>query len=582
MRGRWLPSRAPWAGVLVAAALFQACADGPGSGGAGPRPDSPGFSVPDDDSDQPVRLAYVCGNRFLITNAYSVPITVTYRVVGTEEEGSASLAAAPAEDPAFSEAMVETRRRGTLEIFLEGRRVRGRENGAVPCTPSTPGPSLVAAVSSETGAWSAPFDWPIVAVHLHLLPNGRVLSWGKTGVPQIWNPSTGGFTPSPSPDLLFCSGHSFLKDGRLHVAGGHIDDDRGLPDINLYSTAGGWSTATSMQRGRWYPTNTTMANGEVVITAGRDEAGLNVPLPEVWTSGNLRVLTGASLNLPYYPRAFLAPNGKLFYAGEQRTTRYLDIAGSGKWTTVGQRLFANREYGSAVMYEPGKVLYAGGGRTTNTAEVIDLDQAKPVWRWTGSMAYARRQHNLTVLPTGEVLATGGVAGTEFNDLTQPVRAAELWNPATGAWKTLAGNAVVRGYHGTAILMPDGKVLLAGSGDGAGLPAERNAELFSPPYLFLGPRPAISSAPTVARYNTTFQVPTPTPSAIAKVSLVRLGSVTHGFDMNQRYHALAFTSNATGLTVTAPTSRKRAPPGHYLLFILNGAGVPSVAKVVQVK
>jgi hypothetical protein len=180
------------------------------------------------------------------------------------------------------------------------------------------------------------------------------------------------------------------------------------------------------------------------------------------------------------------------------------------------------------------------------------------------------------------LATGGVAGTEFNDLTQPVRAAEVWNPATGAWKTLAGNTVIRGYHGTAILMPDGKILLAGSGDGAGLPAERNAELFSPPYLFLGPRPAISSAPTVARYNTTFQVFTPTPSAISKVSLVRLGSVTHGFDMNQRYQALAFTSNATGLTVTAPTSRKRTPPGHYLLFILNGTGVPSVAKIVQVK
>jgi hypothetical protein len=326
MRGRWLRSRARLAGVFAAAAFLQACGDGSGSG-AGPRSDFPGPPVPEDDSDQPVRLAYVCGNRFLIANAYSVPITVTYRVIGTEEEGSATLPAAPAEDPAFSEALVETRRRGTLEIFLEGRRVRARENGGVPCTPSTPGPALAAAVSSETGAWSAPFDWPVVAVHLHLLPNGRVLSWGKTGAPQVWNPATGTFTPSPSPDLLFCSGHSFLKDGRLHVAGGHIDDDRGLPDINLFSSSGGWSTATPMQRGRWYPTNTTMAKGEVVIIGGRDEAGVNVPLPEVWTSGSLRVLTGASLNLPYYPRAFLAPNGKLFYAGEHRTTRYLDISG---------------------------------------------------------------------------------------------------------------------------------------------------------------------------------------------------------------------------------------------------------------
>ena len=567
--------------LALAAVLLSACADDPGSG-AGPRLDQPPPPAGEDDSDQPLRLAYVCGNRFLIANAYSAPITVTYRVIGTEEEGTATVAAAPVEDPAFSEVLIETRQRGAVELFLEGRRIRARENGGVPCTPSTPGASLVAGTSAEAGAWGAPFDWPIVAVHLHLLPNGRVLSWGKNGVPQVWNPASNTFAPAPSPDLVFCSGHSFLLDGRLHVAGGHIDDDRGLPDINLYSGTAGWSPATPMKRGRWYPTNTTMSKGEVVIIAGRDEAGLNVPLPEVWAAGNLRTLTGASLNLPYYPRAFLAPNGKLFYAGEHRTTRYLDIAGTGKWTTVGQRRFANREYGSAVMYEPGKVLYAGGGRTTNTAEVIDLNRAGPAWQWTGSMAYARRQHNLTLLPTGEVLATGGVAGTEFNDLSRPVHAAEIWNAATGTWKTMASNAVVRGYHGTSVLLPDGRVLHTGSGDGAGYPSQLNAELYSPPYLSQGARPVISSAPAVARYKSTFRVLTPTAAAITKVSLVRLGSVTHGFDMNQRFQTVAFTKDATGLTVTAPTNRRRTPPGHYLLFILNGTGVPSVAKVVQVR
>jgi hypothetical protein len=565
-------------GVVVAQALLSSCADGPGSG---PRPDSPPPTTYEDDSDQPVRLAYVCGNRFIVTNAHSVPITVGYRVLGTEEEGFVTIAAAPTEDPAFSDVLIETRQRGTVEISLEGRPVRARENGEVPCSPATPGPALVAGASADVGAWSAPFDWPVVAVHMHLLPNGQVLSWGKVGQPQVWNPATNTFTPSPSPDWLFCSGHSFLADGRLHVAGGHIDDDHGLPDVNLYGSSSGWSSAAPMRRGRWYPTNTTMANGQVVILGGRDEAGMNVPLPEVWTSGTLQQLTGASLNLPYYPRAFLAPNGKLFYAGEHRTTRYLNITGSGAWTTVGQRRVANREYGSAVMYQRGKILYAGGGRTTNTAEVIDLNLANPTWQWTGSMAYARRQLNLTVLPTGEVLATGGVAGTEFNDLTQPVRAAELWNPASGAWRTLASNTVVRGYHATSLLMPDGRVLNAGSGDGAGLPPERNAEVFSPPYLFRGARPTISSAPTVIRYNRTFRVLTPTASAIAKVSLIRLGSVTHGFDMNQRYESLAYTANATGLTVTL-TTRRNTPPGHYMLFILNGAGVPSVAKIVQVR
>ena len=150
------------------------------------------------------------------------------------------------------------------------------------------------------------------------------------------------------------------------------------------------------------------------------------------------------------------------------------------------------------------------------------------------MAFARRHHNLTVLPTGEVLATGGVAGTKHNDLTKPVRAAEIWNPTTGTWRTVASNAIVRGYHGTSIFLPDGRVLNSGSGDAAGAPDQLNAEIYSPPYLFAGPRPTISSAPTTISYGTSFTVSTPNAASIAKVSLIRLGSVTHAFDMNQRH------------------------------------------------
>jgi hypothetical protein len=197
------------------------------------------------------------------------------------------------------------------------------------------------------------------------------------------------------------------------------------------------------------------------------------------------------------------------------------------------------------------------------------------------MAFARRHHNLTVLPTGEVLATGGVAGTKFNDLTKPVRAAEIWNPSNKKWRTLASNAVTRGYHGNAILLPDGRVLHAGSGDADVTPRELSAELFSPPYLFAGPRPTITSAPGTARYGTTFRVLTPNASSISKLSLIRLGSATHGFDMNQRYVTLGFTKNASGLTVTVPKNRNRIPPGHYMLFIVNGSGVPSVARIVQI-
>ena len=146
-----------------------------------------------------------------------------------------------------------------------------------------------AAVSTESatlGSCSAPFDWPIVAVHLQLLRNGKVLSWGKVGDPYVWNRATNTFTPRPSASHLFCSGHSFLPDGRLLVTGGHIDDDRGLPDANIFDPATEtWTRVANMARGRWYPTNTTLPNGELLTIAGADESATNVGIPEVWKVG---------------------------------------------------------------------------------------------------------------------------------------------------------------------------------------------------------------------------------------------------------------------------------------------------------
>jgi hypothetical protein len=180
-----------------------------------------------------------------------------------------------------------------------------------------------------------------------------------------------------------------------------------------------------------------------------------------------------------------------------------------------------------------------------------------------------------------VLATGGVGGTTFDDVSKGVHAAELWNPQTGQWTTLASNAVPRGYHGTSLLLPDGRVLNAGSGEGAGAPDERNAELFSPPYLLRGTRPVITSAPLEVRYGAQFRIDTPQAAAITHVSFIRLGSVTHAFDENQRFQRLSFTADATGLTVTAPALGNRAPPGHYMVFILDNNDVPSIAKIVRI-
>ena len=455
-----------------------------------------------------------------------------------------------------------------------------------PPTAPAGGIAAVAVAAAEVGQWSPVFPSPIVQLQLHLLPNGRVLSWGHVGDPRVWNPATGYFRVVPSPSELFCAGHDFLPDGRLLVAGGHLSDDHGLPNTNLFDPATrSWQVGPPMARGRWYPTNTTLPDGEVLTVAGRDEAGALVTIPEVWNGSGWRKLTTASLGLAYYPRNFVAPDGRIFYAGEEQPSRWLDVSGTGSWSDGPPRNFSGgRGYGSAVMYEPGKILYVGGGDPpTNTAEVIDLNAANPVWRYTGAMAYARRQMNATILPTGDVLATGGTSAPGFNNPAGAVHAAELWSPATGTWTTLASNAVTRMYHSTSLLLPDGRVLHTGSGDGANAPRELSYELYSPPYLFRGPRPRLTgSTPAVVGYGQTLNVATPDGASITNVTFIRTSSVTHAFDQAARLVPLAFSQVSGGLSVTLPARRTTAPPGPYMLFFVNSSGVPSIGRILLLK
>jgi hypothetical protein len=258
------------------------------------------------------------------------------------------------------------------------------------------------------------------------------------------------------------------------------------------------------------------------------------------------------------------------------------------------------------MYEPGKILYAGGGGHTgwptpdaksNTptaiAEVIDLTDANPQWAETDPMSVPRRHLNSTILPDGQVLVTGGTRGGGFVNIDEGLatRAAEVWNPETGAWTTLASNSVMRVYHSVSLLMPDGRVLHGASGDAMAIqpggsvvpvPSERNHEMFSPPYLFKGARPTISSAPTTVSYGEVFSVATPNIGQVTEVRWTRLGSVTHAFDMGQRANTLEFTATETGVDVTAPDNANLAPPGYYLLFILNRNKVPSEGKIVRIQ
>jgi hypothetical protein len=413
-----------------------------------------------------------------------------------------------------------------------------------------------------------------------------VLSFGRLngGTPQVWDPSTGSFTGIPSPSLLFCAGMTYLPSGKLLVVGGHITDGLGLPNSNVFNFASNsWTAGPAMAAGRWYPTATMLATGEVLVMAGTDQNGTTVMIPEVRRdNGTWIELTSASRSLPYYPRTFLAPNGLVFYAGEEQQTYYLNTTGTGSWTYVADRVVADRRYGAAVMYRPGKILYAGGGDPpTNKAEIINLNPASPQWIATSPMANARRQLNLTMLPDGRVLAMGGTSAPGFTNPAGAVHTTEVWDPATGNWTTWASNAVTRVYHSTTVLLPDGRLVFAGSGDGAGLPDEQSAEIFEPPYLFQGPRPTITTVAAQWKYGQRVKLTTPDAANIAKVSLLRLNSTTHSFDMNQRYIQLSFTKQSGAITMTIPTSRTKVPTGHYMVFILTPTGVPSVATIIRV-
>jgi hypothetical protein len=206
------------------------------------------------------------------------------------------------------------------------------------------------------------------------------------------------------------------------------------------------------------------------------------------------------------------------------------------------------------------------------------------------MHFARRQMNATLLADGQVLVTNGTSGPGFNDVTSPVYDAELWNPTTESWSTLAPESVPRTYHSTTLLLPDARVLSSGSGEGGGVAYENSqlsAQVFSPPYLYdadgtLADRPTISSAPSRLSYGQTFTVETPDAGSVARGTLIRLSSVTHAFNQSQLIYPLAFAAaGPTSLTAAGPTNANQAPPGPYMLFLVNGNGVPSKAKMVTI-
>ena len=465
--------------------------------------------------------------------------------------------------------------------------------------PAQPGSGAVATTLDPAvlGQWSEPFELGGIAVHATLTRTGEVLMFqyvegdpsDQTSYIWTWDHRTGSLRQAPITydRELFCAGHAVLPGGRVFVAGGH-DHDREFPvgvrETDTYDPAARtWTPGPVLRRKRWYPTTVAMPNGRVLLFGGLEGAGDPVKIVEEFhpVANTIRRLPSTANRLMgTYPRMHLLANGKVVRAGPKQVALSFDPARS-TWAKLGRMRNGARYLGSSVLLPGGRrVLVVGGkslkGPPRRTAEILDTSLARPRWRYTGSLTHPRLDANAVILPDGRVLVVGG--GAQHTDVN-PVLVPELYNPATERWVSLAPQLGSRMYHSTALLLPDGRVLSAGQdyGDLATF-----GEVFSPPYLFKGPRPTIASMPRRVRYGDRFQIATPDAADIRRVSLVRPGSVTHAVDFEQRYVRLRFSAAAGRLTVRVPGRATVAPPGHYMLFLVNSAGVPSTAGWMRVR
>ncbi len=455
------------------------------------------------------------------------------------------------------------------------------------------------------GQWrTLPNLMPVNPVHLALTNDGRVLIVAGSGNDPsvhnfgaaVWDPEDNIFVTHALTWDMFCNGASILPDGRVFINGGTLQYDPffGEPRSSVYDPATGtFSDLADMADGRWYPTVTGLGDGRVMTFSGSKATGGTNTTVEIYTPGaGWSAPVAAGWTPPLYPRMHLNTDGRVFYSGPGRGSRFFNPA-TMTWTAVVATMnYANtRTYGSSVLlpltpanqYRPRVMIFGGSNPATNTTEIIDLSAPTPQWQFGPPMSQARIEMNATILPNGKVLAVGG-SGTDENAATASLNA-DLYDPATNTFASAGANAYPRLYHSGALLLPDATVMLAGGNPNRGS-YEQHIEIYSPAYLFNAnglpaARPTISGITAGAiGYGQVFQVDTPDAASIASAVLVRPGAPTHSFDMDQRLVGMSFTVTNGRLNVTAPPHANIAPPGYYMLFVLNTAGVPSVARFVR--
>ena len=467
---------------------------------------------------------------------------------------------------------------------------------------------FVEAKPQQNGRWDTlPFMMPINPVHVALMHNGKVLIVSGSGNDPnntileagVWDPGQHTVKTFIISWDMFCNGMVILPDGRPFVLGGTLKYDNflGYPRTSAFNPATEtFADMPKMSGGRWYPTGTVLGDGSVMVLSGlNDTTGAVNTTVEFFKAGAWTSAGTVFGGVPLYPREHLLPNGKVFEDGSNPNCQMFDPA-TKTWTSVATTVFGqSRDYGTSVLlpltpanaFKPHVIIMGGGpggNNVTATTETIDLSVANPQWVTGPAMVRPRIQMNATILPDGKVLVSGG-SSTDEDPATGSLEA-QLYHPGANSFTSASSMAYARVYHSNTLLLPDGKVLAVG-GNPQRTVFEPHVEIYSPPYLFnsdgtLATRPAISSiAPATIGYGASLQVHTPDAANIKSVVLIRAGAVTHSFDMEQRLVGLNFTTAAGVLTVKAPANGNLAPPGYYLLFIVNDKGVPSVGKFVHV-
>ena len=467
-------------------------------------------------------------------------------------------------------------------------------------------PQLALAQANITGQWQVlPYLMPINPIHLGLMNNGEVLIVAGSGNDSansslqaaIWDPVAGSITTQTLSWDMFCNGMINLWNGQELIAGGTLKYGPvlGSPNASIYTPSSAtFSNLPNMVDGRWYPTLTELNDGSVMVFSGISETGPTNNTVEVYNvNSGWSQPYPASWTPPLYPRLHLLPDGSVFYSGSTSGSRYFYPL-THTWSNVVAVTNSNslRIYGSSVLlpmtpannYDPRVMLLGGGSPSaTSTTEVIDLGAANPAWLWGPPMSQARVEMGAVLLPNGMLLALNGSATDE--DTTTASLNADLIDPNALTVSSAGQETYPRVYHSGALLLPNATVAVVGGNPRQGS-YEQHIEIYSPAYLFnpdgsAAYRPQITGVPSSAiGYGTQFQVQTPDAPTIASVVLIPPGTPTHAFDNSAREVGLSFTPGTSSLNVTGPPNSSIAPPGYYMLFLVNSAGVPSLASFVQ--